>query len=688
MNFNYIDEFRKASNYHINGNLTQAKIIYEKILKQNPDHADTLNMLGVLFYQKKNYDRAINLIKKSISINSYSPPYYNNLGNIYKEIGEYNEAISCYNKVLNLQSDHFGAYNNLGIIYKKLNNFKQSIIFYKKALGINPAYLDCYINLGHVQISLKKIHEALNSFNQVINIEPNNYKAFHGRGIVYLHLKKFNHALNDLNKAISLNDKFVEGYNDRGVLFFNTKKYQESIKDFKKALELKDDLNGLLGNYFNTAMKVCHWSEFKTFLTKMVKYANNNIDVCSPFVFLGLIDDPYLQKKITNTYTKNNFSIKSFDKNSFIYKKKEKIILGYYSPDFRDHPVSYLIHEVLDNHDRKKFELYGFYCGPKLNSKNEMHNKIKKNFNKMYDINDLDDVQVAELSRKIGVDIAIDLAGHTQYSRTGIFLQGCAPIQVNYLGYPGTMCIDGIDYLIADKNIISEDQLDTVTEKTIYIDCYQANEKIQKNTSTNLSKNKLNLPEDKFIFCCFNSTWKITPDVFDIWVKILKAAPNSVLWLLKQDDLIVNNLIKESLNRGLDPNRLIFAERLPRNKHIERQSFADLFLDTYPYGAHTTCSDSIRSNLPVLTISGNSFPSKVSSSIIKKLNLDELIAKSFDEYFKKAINFANNPALLKEIKIRMKKEISFSDLFNPEYRARVLENAYEKIYYDYFKKDK
>lgn len=689
MTIEYLDEFKKASNYHQNGNLKKAQIIYEKILKYKPDFAEVINMLGVIFYQKKNYTRAISLINKSIELNKYSATFQNNLGNVYKDIEKYTESIECYNSALKIQPNHFGSLYNLGIVYKKINNFNKATLFFKKAIEINPGHLDCYINLGHTELILKNFQESLKCFNFVISCDSKNSRAYHGRALVFLYLKKFDQALENFNYAISFDNKFYEFYNDRGVLFHDLGQYEKAILDYTSALKIKEDSKHLLGNYFNSIMKICDWKKYSYYFSKMSFFLKKNIDVCKPFIFLGLVDDPYLQKQVTFNYVKKNFITKQYNQSLFTKKKRNKIVVGYFSPDFRNHPVSNSIHEVLQNHDTNKFEIYGFYCGPETGVDSEMYKNISKNFKKFFNINHLTDFEVAKLSRKIGIDIAIDLAGHTNDARTEIFLHGCAPIQINYLGYPGTLCVDGIDYIIADKVLITKEQLDTVSENIIYLDCYLPNEKIKKLNIANLSKKKLNLPENKFIFCCFNSSWKITPDMFDLWMNILKSIPNCVLWLLKQNSFMVNNLKKEALIRGVDQERIIFADYLPtRMEHINRQSFANLFLDTYPYGAHTTCADSLRSNVPVLTISGKSFASKVSSSILKKLNLNECITTSFDEYIRRAIYLANNPFSLEEIKNKLSKNIESSDLFNPKSRTKILEDVYYKVYNNYFKNKK
>ena len=330
-------------------------------------------------------------------------------------------------------------------------------------------------------------------------------------------------------------------------------------------------------------------------------------------------------------------------------KPNKKIRIGYYSADFRAHAMSYLLVNLFEQHDKSKFELIAFSFGSGKND--EIKNRVSNSFDKFIDVNLKSDKEIFQLSRDLKIDIAVDLMGFTQNNRFNIFVQRCAPIQVNYLGYPGTSGSNCIDYLIADKILIPKQNQKYFSEKIIYMpDLYQVNDSKRKISDKVFTKKELRLPEDGFVFCCFNQSYKITPYVFDIWMRLLKRIDGSVLWLIKDSDIGVNNLKKEAQKRGVEPDRIIFADKMSNAEHLARHRLADLFIDTFPYTAHTTCSDALWSSLPVVTRIGQSFASRVSASLLTAIGLSELITKTEKEYEELTFKIANNKSLLNEIK--------------------------------------
>ena len=381
-----------------------------------------------------------------------------------------------------------------------------------------------------------------------------------------------------------------------------------------------------------------------------------------------------------------SFSIKKDDAHTFSQKKNKKIKIGYFSANFRSHADGYLTHRLYDFHDRSKFEVYGFYFGPRLNPEDKLQNKIFNSFDKFVDVSLMDDSQVKKLVKDLNIDIAIDLMGHSggDLNRFDIFLNRVAPIQICFMGFPCTTGSDTIDYLVADKLIIPEKIQKFYSEKIIYLpDTYQPNEELKKISFQFKSKKDLNLPDNKFIFCCFNGHQKIQPKIFNLWMKILDKKKDSVLWLLRDNENSEQNLKKNASKLGIDPNRLIFAKKIQIDKHLARLKFADLFLDTYPYGAHTTCSNALRMNLPVITMKGESFASRVSASILNSINLNELIVDNIEDYEKLALKISNESESLRKIKEKIKKQIELSNLFKPKIFTKNLEKGYLKVYENY-----
>ena len=363
-------------------------------------------------------------------------------------------------------------------------------------------------------------------------------------------------------------------------------------------------------------------------------------------------------------------------------KLNKKIRIGYYSADFREHAMSYLLANLFEQHDKSKFELIAFSFGSEKND--EIKNRISNSFDKFVDVNSKSDKEIYKLSKDFKIDIAVDLMGFTQNSRFNIFIQRCAPIQVNYLGYPGTSGANCIDYLIADKILIPKENQKYFSEKIVYMpDSYQVNDSKRKISDKVFTKKELNLPEDGFVFCCFNQSYKITPYVYDIWMKIIKRVDGSVLWLIKDSDIGSHNLKKEAQKRGVEPDRIIFAEKMSNSEHLARHRLADLFIDTFPYTAHTTCSDALWSGLPVITKMGESFVSRVSASLLTAIGLPELITKTEKDYEELTFKIARDKSLLNEIKKKLNKNRAIKPLFNTKLFTKNIESAFQIMHERY-----
>lgn len=673
------DSIQEALILHQTGKLDEAKKIYKNILKKNKNNSDASHLLGVLEYQKKNYDLAIELIKHAISLNDKVAAYHNNLANVYKDTEKTMDAIKFYNNALNLDPDYFGSLHNLGILNSKIQNFEEALSLYSRAIKINPNHIETYINYGHVLHLMKRYQESLDVFSKCL-ISHQNEKVYSARGLLLMSMHLNNQALKDFNKSISINKDHFDSYVNRAVCFYNLKKYKEAIIDFEKALSMRNDEQHLIVKIMISKLKICDWNNFEELKKKILNISKKNLISGGAMENLGLFDDPKLYYDVLNKNNIKNYSnLHQHLTTKIIYKEKKKINIGYFSPDFSDHPIAYLFHEVLLNHDRKNFNIFAFDLKGKSNVK--LHQDIKKNLeNNFYYVDQISDLEIAQLSRNLNLDIAVDLAGYTVGSRTGIFNIRCAPIQINYLGFPGTMGANFFDYILCDENLVTPDQFKFYNEKIVYLpNCYQSNETYNKNLISNYTREDFNISHNQFVYCCFNSTWKINPDIFDIWMEILRSVKNSSLWLLAEDSCVKKNLIKEAKKRGISKDRLVFSEFLPRLEHLKRQKLADLFLDTYPYGAHTTCSDCLRSGVPLLALSGKSFQSRVSSSILKSCNLDEWITTNLEDYKQKAIEIGNNKDSHDRIKLDIINKASNSNLFNNKLFTNNLENVYKKM---------
>ncbi len=421
-------------------------------------------------------------------------------------------------------------------------------------------------------------------------------------------------------------------------------------------------------------MNICNWETFDD-EKKIIENSIINNKITDPFLFLSASDNPEVHRKLSENYVKKNYNKLS----SNIIKTKNKIPkIGYFSPDFSNHPVLHLMQDTFKNHNKKSFEIYAFSFG--LKTRSESHYKIKKYFKKFNYIDNISDKNVANLCREIGIDIAVDLCGHTAENRMGLFAERVGRHQVNYLGYPGTTGAHFMDYILTDKNIIPEQEQKNYTEKVLYLpNCYQSNPANDLISKKNYSKRDFNLPENKFIYCSFNNHNKITPQIFLSWMKILERVENSVLWLYLTNEDAKKNILLEASKAKINKDRIIFASSIEHSEHLKRLNLADLFLDTFPYNAHTTGSDALRMGLPMITLKGKSFASRVLASILNTNDLDELVTEDLKDYENLAVNLGSSHNFYIELKKKVKEKSSKSILFNNTKFTKDLEDIYNDI---------
>ena len=594
--------------------------------------------------------------------------------------GQLNKAKDACLKILKEEPSNFDILHLLGMINFKKNNYEECIKIFDKAIKIKPNYAQIFYNRGNVFLELKKYDDALKNYDEAIKIKPDYAEVYFNRGNTFKELNRLKEAIDSYNQAIKIMPNYIEAYNNLGNLFNEAKRTEEAIKCYKKIIKINSKFDFLLGTLIHTKTILADW-EFITNDLKELKYQIiNNHKSSPPFPVLSFYKSPELQKIVSEIWIKEKFSIKKYLKPIVKKKPNKKIRIGYYSADFYDHVMSYLLINLFELHDKSKFEIIGFSFGPE--KKDEMRDSISATFNEFHDVRLKSDAEIVTLSRDLNIDIAIDLMGLTKYNRFGIFVERCAPIQINFLGYSSTIGSNCIDYIIGDETLIPKKFRNKYSEKVVYLpDSFMINDSTKKISDKNFTREELGLPKDGFVFCCFNNHYKITPDIFDIWMRILENIKDSVLWLSKGNQISQINLKKEADKRNISPDRIVFSERLSSlSDHLSRHKVADLFLDTLPYNAHSTCSDALWSGLPVLTCAGDSFAARVAASMLNAINLPELITNSKKEYEEKAINFANNPQYIKKIKKKLAENRLKAPLFNTDLYAKNIENIFHKIH--------
>jgi predicted O-linked N-acetylglucosamine transferase (SPINDLY family) len=496
--------------------------------------------------------------------------------------------------------------------------------------------------------------------------------------VIFYELLEYNEALKFLNKSISLDNKKSSPYANRAAVHMAKKDIITAIKDYKSALEIDDSNDYLLGQYVHAKMSICDWKDIEIEKNKIIKQLLDNKKISAPFPILHLIDDPKLQLIAAKIYSNNEYPVKKDYATEFNYKK-EKIILGYFSADFTNHPISLLTIEMFELHDKDKFKIYGFSL--KKYPECDIRKRLKKSFNEFYELENYSDLDISILSRKLKIDIAIDLGGHTKYSRPGIFSRRAASIQISYLGYLGTMGANYYDYIISDEILIPKESEHFYTEKIIYLPSYQCNDSKKTLQNYSLTKENLNLPDNVFIYCCFNNNFKISPECFRAWIDILSSVPQSILFLYADSPQVIKNLSNEASLHGISSERLFFSNRLSLELYYARFKVCDLFLDTWPYNAGTTASDALMTGLPVLTKIGNSFSSRMCSSILNSLYMNELSVPSLNDYIETAIRIGSDPIYYSNLKDKLLLNLKYNNpLFNTNEFVSSLENSYVEAF--------
>jgi len=633
--------FNEAKKLHIDGKIDDAQVKYLKLLEKNSNNSSLLFLLGTTYVQQKNFQKGKEFLNISIKINNNFPESYNSRGIIFAEEGDYLNAIKDYNKALSLKTDYFDANLNKAIALKNISKF----------------------------------NDAIKHLETCIKLKPGNFKIYNILGNLFKDLKKYNSAEKYYTEAIRLNQNYAEAYSNRGdLLECNLKQFDKAIKDYDSAMRINENLNYIRGKRLFAKMFLNDWEDYDSEIKIIKDDIKKRKKTIFPFAHMIFIDDPKQQRIITEQYSESiNLTTSKYNNNLI----NNQINIGYFSAEFHNHPVMHLMLDVFKNHNKSEFKIYGFSIGP---IKDEWTKKVRNYFEEFIDVSNLSDLEIKSLSRKLKLDIAINLTGYTANARNNIFTNQVAPKQINYLGYPGTMGSKCYDYIIADKIVIPEENKKYFSEKVIYLpNCYQANQKKIEISNKKLNKKDLGLPKDKFIFACFNNSYKITPLIFESWMNILKEYENSILWILQSEKLGRQNLRKEAEKKGVDKERIIFAERVPVKEHLKRFEFIDLFLDTFPYNAHTTASEAIRAGVPILTLKGKSFPSRVASSILTNVGLENLIVTNLDDYEAKAISLSKNFKEIESLKKHLAQEKNLSKLFDNKTFTKDLEKIYKKI---------
>jgi len=663
-----------------NRDFNKASIYFKKILESDPSDLDALIGMGAILNDLKEYNAAIQYHQLTIEIDPYSASGYVNMAVALSGLQKLDQSLNYYSIALELAPSDSEILSNKAITLNMLQRYEEAIAHFDKAISLKADYAEAWSNKGNTLHELKRYSEALTHYDKAISLKFDFIEAWASKGAALHELKRYSEALTHYDKAISLKANYAEAWSNKGITLNMLQRYEEAIAHFDKAISLKDDIDWIFGNLIHTKMKICDWSGLVDSLDRISDKVMKNKKVTAPFALLALYDDALFIQKSTKIYVKDKFPPNPSLGPIFKNPAGQKIRIGYFSADFHNHATGHLMAELFELHNKNQFELIGFSFGPIKNNDN-LRMRLMKPFDTFIEVSNKSDFEISQLSRSINIDIAVDLKGFTQDSRTGIFAYRAAPIQVNYLGYPGSMCTEYIDYIIADKTLIPTECQSYYSEKVVYLpNSYQVNDRKRLISEKKFTRKQLGLPENSFVFCCFNNSYKILPETFCIWMHILKETEDSVLWLLKDNSFAEKNLKEEAQKHGVDPQRLVFADRLSSSDHLARHLQADLFLDTFPCNAHTTASDALWTGLPILTLMGQSFASRVTASLLNAVGLTELITNTQKDYENLAIELATDTNKISSIKLKLVSNRLTTPLFDTPLFTKNLEASYIKMY--------
>ncbi|HEY3431186.1 MAG TPA: tetratricopeptide repeat protein [Rhodocyclaceae bacterium] len=630
---------------------------------------------------RNEFQAAITWCEAAIALVPNLPEAWYNLGLAYKGLGQKDKAIDALSYAGNLTKDSVDAQNSVGFQLLELGDVLGAELHLKQALKLNPRYALAHSNWGLLLEKQNNFQGAEKAFRKALELQPELLPVYINLGGILNAQGKFQSAIPACRKAVEFLPDSSKAWNNLGSALSGNKQYQAAVECYEKCLRISPETPFVLGHLASDLLSICSWEKYGAVHDALINGVNSDDKVATPFQALVITENPALQRRAAEIYVTEYFSVLREKRLASQDRKNGKIRVAYYSSDFFNHPVSLLLAGILKAHDKDKFEIIGVDLGG-ARKNDDVHHEIKKHCDVFIEAGDMCNDEILHISREHCIDIAVDLNGHTGESRTGVFAAGVAPIQVNYLGYTGTMGADFMDYIVADKVTIPEPQQHFYQEKVITLpECYFPPNQYDPIANRSFRREECGLPAQGFVFGCFNNSYKLNPTIFESWGRILKQVDGSVLWLSGMQELVRDNLREEAIKYGINPGRLIFADRVPsRSEHLSRHRLMDLFLDTLPYNAHTTASDALTVGVPVLTCMGDAFASRVAASLIQSVGLEELVTDNLPAYEAMAIALAKDPEKLIQLKNRLAQNLATSSLVNVARYARNLESAYETMY--------
>jgi protein O-GlcNAc transferase len=664
--------------HQMQGRLDQAASAYSEAVALRPAYAEAQFNLGVVLHQKYELDAAEAAYRWAISLTPGIAVIHNNLGTVLKDQSFLDEALAAFENAIELKADYAEAFYNRGTVLQQQGKLEEALAVYSRAIELRQDYADAINNAGILLQELGRAGEAVGLYRQLIELMPAYADAHNNLGTALLAEGYFDEASAAFEQALTQKADFPEAFYNLGNAWRELGRLREATAAYRNALRLRPDYADAFSQLMYHRAQACEWDNYETEQNKLIQLVRQGVRV-PPFYLLSTPASAEDQLICARHWIKPIAPPSDAIFGHKVSAAGERIRLGYLSGDFHQHSTAHLMAELFERHDRNRFEVFAYSYGP--DDESPMRARLGRAFDRFVDIRELSHRRAAEIIHADRVDILIDLKGYTHRARPAISAYRPAPVQVSYLGYPATMGADFIDYVMVDPFVVPGSQQSFFSEKLVHLPgSYQVNDRRREVAKAPASRQDCGLPSDRLVFCSFNNSYKISPVFFDIWMRLLRSIPGSVLWLLEANELVKGNLHSEAEKRGVDSGRLVFAPVLPPADHLARHRHADLFLDTLPCNAHTTASDALWAGLPVLTCSGETFAGRVAGSLLTAIGMPELITGSLEEYELAALALASDPQRLIALRQKLEKNRDASSLFDLPKSTANLETAYARMW--------
>jgi protein O-GlcNAc transferase len=675
------DLLEKAENCRRQGRFREARRALDGILAKDPNSYRGRLLRGAVLCQMGRHEEALPDLRAALAIKPTSAEAHCALGHALEATGKSEESLACFDRAIGIDPGFVDAHYNKGVALRALMRNDEAIVSFGEALRIDPRDAQAWSNRGNAFHDLGRFSDALADYDKALAIEPSFTRALMNRAATFEKMKRHSDALACYERVLTIDPNNEDALYERARGLLRLKHFEAAAAGFEELLAAHPSRPYAPGMLFAAMAHCCNWSKYPGLRATITEGVEQRKRMSIPFVFLSLSDSLAAQKICAETLVGDQFPPRSFAPWQRGRPSHDRIRVAYLSADYREHPVSFLIAGLIERHDRTRFETVGVSLGPEAPA-SRMRQRLRAAFERFVDASGTEPPEIAQTLRGLEVDILVDLGGFTEEGGTGALAWRSAPIQVSYLGYPGTLGAKYVDYILADRFVIPDGCSEFYSEHIVRLpDCFQVNDSSRAIPDATPTRAEMGLPGEGFVFCSFNNSYKINPPVFDIWMRILGGVPESVLWLAGDRPCVVANLQAEATKRGIDPRRLVFAKRVPSlEDHLARYRVADLFLDTQPYGAHATASDALWAGLPVLTCAGESFAARVAGSLLKAVGLPELIAYSPEDYESLALRLARDPEALAVIKKKLVANRSSCPLFDTDRFRQNIERAYTEMW--------